>query len=320
MKKANKYRRQGNVKILEKALSISDRLFSMLAVRRGAARLRKFLLILLLVAPIVAGIVWVISYTIDKAYSLSIEHITYDSRQKLISKEQAMQLLGIEGSINMATLDASGMEELLESNPCIESAHIRAELPDTLSIELDERIPIVYVEMEHAADLGNRTRLFMDPKGYLFPVVPEYHGKFLGVPVWYLNPQDVREFKAGERIDEKYYSPIVQLVAASNRYSLVEIPAIREIFRPKEWKIVLSLEGGISVLMQVYGIRAQMERLAMILEHARATGKKVNSINVFPALNPTATFIAPAAADTPQDEEKDKPAAPARQQRSSRRR
>ena len=319
MKKLNKYRRQGNVKILEKALSISDRLFSMLAVRRGAARLKRFILILLLVAPIIAGIVWAVSYTIDKAYSLSIEHITYDSRQKLISKAQAMQLLGIEGAINMATLNASGMEELLESNPCIESAHIRAELPDTLSIEIDERIPIVYVEMEHAADLGKRTRLFMDPKGYLFPVVPEYHSKFMGVPVWYLNPNDIKEFKPGARIEEKHYSPIVQLVAASNRYGLTEIPAIREIFRPKEWKIVLSLDGGISVLMQVYGIRAQMERLAMILEHARATGKQVNSVNVFPSLNPTATFISPPAATPQADDKKEDKPAPAQRRRSRRR-
>lgn len=320
MKKLNKYRRQGNVKILEKALSLSDRLFSMLAVRRGAARLRKFLLILLIVAPLLAAIGWGISYTIDKAYSLSIDHITFDSRHRLISKEQAMKLLGIEGSINMATLDASGMEEQLESNPCIESAHIRAELPDTLSIELDERIPIVYVEMEHAADLGNRTRLFMDPKGYLFPVVPEYHSKFLGVPVWYLNANDIKDFKAGERIEEKHYRPIVQLVAASNRYGLTEIPAIREIFRPKEWKIVLSLEGGISVLMQVYGIRAQMERLAMILEHARATGKKVNSVNVFPAINPTATFIAAPGETAPQQPQQAEETQPApRRNRSQRR-
>lgn len=319
MKKLNKYRRQGNVKILEKALSISDRLFSMLAVRRGAARLKKILLATLLVAPILAAVVWGISYTIDKAYSLSIEHISYDSRQKLISKEQAMQLLGIEGAINMATLNASGMEKRLESNPCIESAHIRAELPDTLSIEIDERIPIVYVEMEHAADLGNRSRLFMDPKGYLFPVVPEYHSQFLGVPVWYLNPHDIKEFKPGERIEEKHYLPIVQLVAASNRYGLAEIPAIREIFRPKEWKIVLSLDGGISVLMQVYGIRAQMERLAMILEHSRATGKKINSINVFPALNPTATFIAPAPTSAPQEAEKNTPAPQAPPRRRPRR-
>lgn len=218
-----------------------------------------------------------------------------------------MQMLGIEGAINMATLDASGMEAILTSNPCIESAHIRAELPDTLSIEIEERIPIVYVEMEHAADKGQRQKLFMDPHGFLFPVMQEYHTKVMELPVWYLNASDVKEFKPGVRIDEELYRPITELVSALNLYQLTQIPSVREIFRSKSWKIVLTLEGGISVIMQVYGIYEQVDRLHMILEHARATGKKLSGINVVPAINPTATFIEPEAnKEEETDDKKDK--------------
>lgn len=312
MKKRNSYRRQGNVKILEKALSIKDALFSRLAVRRGAKRLRKIFLLLLLIVPICYGIFKGITYTIEKAYSLSIEHVDYTSSRGFIAKEHVMQMLGIEGAINMATLDASGMEAILTSNPCIESAHIRAELPDTLSIEIEERIPIVYVEMEHAADKGQRQKLFMDPHGFLFPVMQEYHTKVMELPVWYLNASDVKEFKPGVRIDEELYRPITELVSALNLYQLTQIPSVREIFRSKSWKIVLTLEGGISVIMQVYGIYEQVDRLHMILEHARATGKKLSAINVVPAINPTATFIEPEAnkeeeTDDKKDKSKNKP-------------
>lgn len=302
MKKGNRYRRQGNVKILEKALSLRDALFSRLAVRRGAKRLRKAFLLLLLIIPVCYGIFKAVTYTIDKAYSLSIEHVDFASARGFITKEHAMKMLGIEGAINMATLNATGMETALTSNPCIESAHIRAELPDTLSIEIEERIPIVYVEMENAADRGQRRKLFMDPKGYLFPVVPEYHTKVMELPVWYLNASDVKEFKPGTRIDEELYRPITELVSALNTYELAQIPSVREIFRSKSWKIVLTLEGGISVIMQVYDIRAQVDRLHMILEHARATGKKLSGINVVPSINPTATFIEPPVKDADTDE------------------
>ena len=70
----------------------------------------------------------------------------------------------------------------------------------------------------------------------------------------------------------------------------MEIPAIREIFRPKEWKIIITLEGGSEVLMQVYDLKGQMERLAMILEHCRATHRRPRSINVVPRLNPTVIY------------------------------
>ena len=70
----------------------------------------------------------------------------------------------------------------------------------------------------------------------------------------------------------------------------MEIPAIREIFRPKEWKIIITLENEAEVLMQVYDIKGQMERLAMILEHCRATHRAPRSINVIPRINPTVIY------------------------------
>ncbi len=290
----NRYRsleKEGNVRLLEKALSFSDRVFSRAGLVRGLRWLRRWMLYLLLALPLLLAAAWGIRYSIDKAYSMSIDNISYESRQKIISKEQALEILGIHGSVNLATLNATGMQKKLESNPCIASAHIRAELPETLNIEVEERIPVVYVEMEHAADTGQRRRLFMDPQGVLFPVVESYHGNFMGVPVWYLRPGDVPEFKEDAVVPERVRRPIVELVAAANMYNLTEIPAFREIFRPKEWKILATLDGGTEVEMQVYDIKGQMERLAMILEHARAVKKHAREINVIPRINPTVRYV-----------------------------
>ena len=298
MKKRNKYRSHfdsehassANVKLLEAALSLKHRFFSMVALRRGLRRLRRWTIILLIALPLLATLIWGCMTAVEKAYSLSIDKVTFDARQNLISKEQVMQILGIEESINMTSLDTSAMKAKLEEHSCIESAHIRAELPDTLHIEINERIPVVYVEQESGTETGNRVRFFMDPTGHLFPVMPEFHRNFMGVPVWYLQPGDVSEFKAGAVINEEKRRPITELVSAANMYSLVEIPAIREIFRPKEWKIIVTLEGSTEVLMQVYDLKGQMERLAMILEHCRATHRRARSINVVPRLNPTVIY------------------------------
>lgn len=307
MKKGNRFRRQGNVKILEKALSIRDALFSRLAVRRGAKRLRKIFLLLLLIIPVCIGIFYGISYTIDKAYSLSIERITFSSAHGFISKEQAMNILGIKESINMATLDASGMEETLRKDLSIASAHIRAELPDTLSIEIIERIPIVYVEMENGAEIGERKKLYMDIEGRLFPMVPEYHSKVQELPVWYLYPGDVKKFESGESIEESRYRPIAELIRAINTYSLTELPRVREIFRPKDWKIELTLEDGAVVTMQAIDIPRQILSLVELIEHARATKQHATSYNVIPTINRTAVFLpAPAEEEKKQDSEKDK--------------
>ncbi len=327
MPKRNRHRSETsqNVHLLEQALSLRDRLFSMLALKRGLTRLRRWGIGLLLVAGIAAGSFYAASKAMEKASSLSIDKVTYDSSQRLISKEQAMAILGIEGAVNLATLDAKGMEAKLKENLCIKEAHVRVAAPDTLRIDVDERIPIAYVEMESAASTGQRERLFVCPDGVLFPVVPEYHRNFLNAPVWYLQPTDVKALEPDERIKPENMRPICELIKASNHYDIAEIPRIREIFRPKEWKIVLTLEDGTEVLMQVYDIREQMDRLAMILEHARSTHRHARSVNVIPRMNPTIIYRtdetdADGDGKTAEEEEKDKKEADKGRSRSSSRR
>ncbi len=306
MKGRNKYRREKqNVHLLEQALSLKERLFSLLAFKRGARRLRKWLIVALIAAPIIWGIKVAVDYAIEKAYSMSIENVSYVSRHGLISRSQVMEILGIKNAINMATLDVSGMQDALSAHPCIANATIRAEMPETLHIEIDERIPVVYVEMENGAETGNRTRLFMDPKGVLFPVVEDYHRNFLNVPTWYLQPEDIKELKAGASIADKKSRPIKELIAASNAYNLVEIPAICEIFCPKEWKMVITLDNGTEVIMQAYEIKEQLERLAMVLEHSRVTKKPIRSVNVIPKINPAVIYAEPPA-PAPAETEKQK--------------
>lgn len=305
MKGRNKYRREKqNVHLLEQALSLKERLFSLLAFKRGARRLRKWLIVALIAAPIIWGIKVAVDYAIEKAYSMSIENVSYVSRHGLISRSQVMEILGIKNAINMATLDVSGMQDTLSAHPCIANATIRAEMPETLHIEIDERIPVVYVEMENGAETGNRTRLFMDPKGVLFPVVEDYHRNFLNVPTWYLQPEDIKELKAGASIADKKSRPIKELIAASNAYNLVEIPAICEIFCPKEWKMVITLDNGTEVIMQAYEIKEQLERLAMVLEHSRVTKKPIRSVNVIPKINPAVIYAEPPAPAPAETEKK----------------
>lgn len=283
-----------NAKQLEKEGPLIKRLARKLSRLRNARIQNTLLKYGIACVALLSAVIYLLAYVLELAYSLSIDNISYKSLRGIINKEQARKILNLKGSsINLATLNTNSLKRRLEQEQAIRRATIRAELPDTLCIEVEERIPIVYVEMENGAATGNRTRLFMDPEGVLFPVQEEYHSLFLGVPVWYLHPEDIEELRAGKCIDRALYRPIAEIVTAANAYGPEQIPPIIEIFRPKPWKIILVLESGTEVQMEVRNIKAQMERLYMILDHARATGRKVVSANVIPSVNPVAVF-APA--------------------------
>lgn len=298
-KRLNRLRaeRSDNIRILEQTLTGWRHFFDALALRRGLARAKRWCFYALCALPVIGLILYAASLGLDKAYGMSIDNISYESRRGFISKEQAMKLLNIGDSVNLATLDTAGMVRTLEENPCIASAHIRAELPETLNIEIEERIPLVYVEMENSAGMGTRQRYFMDKDGVLFPVMEEYHRDVLGVPVWYLHPEDVDRFEVGGVVRESARRPIVELACTANSYPLTDLPRISEIFRPKEWKLILTMENGTEVMMQVYDIREQVSRIAMMLAHARATHRRIRSLNVIPRDNPTATFADVAEPD-----------------------
>ena len=290
----NRYRKApksgDNVRAVEGSMTFGEKYFNSSFLRRSWAAVKKYARYALIVVPAVLLLFYGIRYAIARAYHMELDNISYEAEHKIISREQALDLLGIHDSINLTELNPVDWENRLMAHPCIASAHIHAELPDTLHIEVEERIPVVFVEMESGAGTGNRAKLYMDQNGRLFPIVPEFHQKFTNLPVWYLQAGDLAEFKPGADVAEKAYRPIVELAAAANHYSLEEIPSIKEIFRPKEWKIILTLDNGAEVLMQVYDIKGQMERLAMIIEHAAAVGKRPVSIDVIPRVNPTVIY------------------------------
>lgn len=287
----NRYRSESsNVRSLERRLSLRERLFSLLAIKRGTQRVKHILKMCLIALPLVFLAWYGINYALDMAYGMSVEYIHFQSRHGIVNKEQALQLLGIEGRVNMATLNTESLRRKLEAVPGIRSAIIRAELPDTLYIEVEERIPIVFVEWEDGVRTGDRSRFFMDPEGVLFRPHDELHGQFMGVATWYLRPEDAAKLSEGEKIEEQLSRPIARLVAASNNYNPDEIPRIVEIFHPKDWEFRLILETGTEVMMEKRNIHEQMDRLAMIFDHARATHRKLRSVNVIPALNPVAVF------------------------------
>ncbi|HIX89145.1 MAG TPA: FtsQ-type POTRA domain-containing protein [Candidatus Akkermansia intestinavium] len=311
----NRYRPRNEdrniVSRLEKMLPFWERLWSRMTLRRILSSLKRWLLVTVLAAAALVGLFFVVYYAIDKAASLSIDKINIQSRHGMIDRDEILKLLGLKGAVNLATLNAHGMEKRLEACPAIESATVRAELPDTLVIEVAERIPIVYVAMETDVDTGVSRELFMDPEGHVFPADPNTYADFLGVPVWYLPPGSCDKLEPGTVLSPELIAPICDIIRASNLYDpATEIPPIREIFRPKDWEIRLILEGGTEVRMAVYDVTSQMARLAMVLEHARRTKRHISSANVIPEQNPAVIFLDsrhPAAQPAPSEAEEESP-------------
>ncbi len=291
MKQFNKHRGDSKVKQLESRFSYMQRLKDVFTSRRGLHKLRVYGLYLAGLTLLYCAGNEAYTRLIEKTYSAHIEHIKYQSNG-IVEQSHAIQILGLTTESTFAKLDCETMKGQLEANPAIVSALVLKERPNTLVIHVTERLPLAYVKMMNAVGQVHPPEpLFVDETGYLFPVLKEQHSPFLNSPTWYLKPNDVAKFQVGAQVKEDSYKPIVKLLSEVNHYDLTEIPLIKSIQCPKEWKILLCLENGTEVMMKNSDIEAQVSRLKYILEHAHNTNRKVRSVNVIPSKNPAVTFF-----------------------------
>lgn len=285
----NRYRshNRDTVKQLEQKLSFGQRLFSVVAFLRGAKKLRSWIII---IAAIFVGVMIlnsVFRYTVA-SYGTQAHHIHYGSQYEIISKEQIVNMLGISKDTDFASLPITELNKKLNNHPAIKEANIFLDSTLSLNINIVEHLPLLYVEMADRAVSGKTTRLCLSPEGEMFAYDPEFHKNFVDLPVWLLNPGDVETLAEGKTLDPELCQPVIKLAQTANSYDdLTQLPHIVTIERPsgntKQWKMILRLENGATVEMSaLHDIPAQVNRLVLVLEHARLMNKKLISTSVVP--------------------------------------
>lgn len=291
----NRYRTpkaQDNVRELEKELSFKERLFSILALKRGMNRLSKWMLIVVLALAVGTGLTYFGFYLFDAAYGRNLQSITYTSKHGILSKQQMLNMIGVEADTDLDSLPLDELVEKLNSHPAICSATITRKGTDMLHVDIVEHAPIAFVEMADSAITGKSVRLYVSPEGTLFSVDPELHAKFNNLPVWLLNVGDVKTFTPGAKLSPELCEPILELIIASNSYDLLELPAISTIQCPDryshQWRIILHLENGTVVFMSKFAdIQDQLYKLVRIIGHARSVGKRLKSVEIAPSEYPS---------------------------------
>ncbi len=296
MAKKNSYRTQAGkkseLKQLEKVKLLRDKLRRVrknyrLHLSRG---LKKALIIIPLVTILGFGGYYAVQSIREHAATLNISNIHVES-EGYMSKQEILDMLDLQDGAHFISIDTKELTKKLEASPLIHHANVTANFPDTLNIQVQERFPLALIEMEDGILTGQRERFFICKEGHILPIIEgSFHQQFLHSPIWYVRPTDYDQYSTEGRIKEQSLESIVELIEAINQHQLDALPAVTEIHRPKEWKIILSLETGTEVVMRTSDIKGQMERLITILQHARDNQRLVRSVNVIPEINPAVVY------------------------------
>lgn len=131
---------------------------------RALLLLRPFVAALILVGLPVTATVWV---TTSPLFLLA--EIRIGPTESVSTEEVALALAGLEGQ-HLMVLSLADVENLLASNPWIEGAAIRKELPNRLMVEVHERSPVALLRQEEGLFYVDKTGFVMEPYDPAGPV------------------------------------------------------------------------------------------------------------------------------------------------------
>jgi len=117
--------------------------------RRGARLALRCARLALLVSiiPALGAAGWLAYETLTTTEALAVKTIKV-SGAKRVTREEVIAISGIEPGMNILTFNTARTVERLESDPWIERASVERRAPDTVRIEITERVPVALVKLD----------------------------------------------------------------------------------------------------------------------------------------------------------------------------
>ena len=181
---------------------------------------------------------------------LEVGLIEIEGSRKILN-EDVVELSGIERGINILNIDTRAAETLLKTHPFIEDASVKRILPDTIGIELVERVPVALISAEGL--------YAMDSKGVLFKEYSFTDG--LDLPV-ITGPDNSDEW-----LEELKPGVLELLTILGNGTSRLKVSELSEIHGDPYYGFTLiTLKNGVRIDIGSSDFKGKLSRLGKVLE------------------------------------------------------
>lgn len=208
-----------------------------------------------------------------------------------LTRQEILDYLDIKPSQNTFTLKTSSLQEKLLERPDLKSAQIERKLPAGLSITIEERSPIAWIEC-------SETRLFpyepdasllIDAEGNLFTYNPKHHPSAKEKPVLHITPPANGQYQAGMKLDSLLSEQILGFLSKLNA-AQPPLPALELLSLPNEWSFLARFANGMEITFGVTHHERQINDLQAILIYANSQQKHIQTANLLPEKNIPVTY------------------------------
>jgi len=272
---------------------------------------------LVLIGGVVAGLVWAIGIGLRRAFleneDFRISLIELNDNP-VMDELRLVEMGGIDLNESIFSINVSELEGMLLGLPELAVADVERELPGTLRVRVQARVPVAWLEVPVHEVRGRdpESGLLVDPNGILFPCLGEMAGSTIELPVIVIKDPRQPEPLAGALCESPELLRGLAMLRLAKKVDGMPELGITRIEQSNEWSVVVETGDGIEAKFGLSGHDRQFDDLVRAHRHAESQGYRIATIDLIPERNIPITTLgsAPPPRAIPVAEPDARPPAP----------
>ena len=271
--------------------------------RRLLDWLAKFLIVAALGTGLYFGARKTISWLILKNPDYNVAELDVQT-DGFLDAERVLQTADLHKGGNIFLVNLDRAKTRIESIPEVEHAQVSRQLPNRITVEINERKPVAWLSTARGIDtrdevVASKDSFLIDANGVL--LLPRK-----------LSPQDrylpiIRHYRGtslaeGAQTDGEEIKAALDLLRAHQDSLVAARFQIQEIDLAKHYGLQVTDHNGTQVLFALEEMDRQLKRLDTYLQYTDQHGQRIQTINLLVQKNVPVTYMADAVAtDKPAD-------------------
>lgn len=252
-------------------------------VRRGLVVVFLTALAAVLLFSVFAGMKYAGSlfFSRNPKFELKVINVTSDGR---LTPDFFCERAGLQTGTNLFSVDFDKLRKKLEEVPLVESVTIERKLPDTLNINVIERVALAQIRWNPRA-----LPFLIDRHGAVIPMTRS------GQSLPLIEGLRLEKVKPGDRIDNPGIRQCLELIAAADQLGLGSQVAFAGFDIRYPDFVTAVVNGDTTVRFPQHSAREKLVRLVSVLQLSNEQGRRVKTIDLTPdGRNVPVTFYEPA--------------------------
>lgn len=229
--------------------------------KKQKTRSKKTTVILVIIVLLICGLVFLLFSNMFEIKNIEIKN---NSR---LSKEKIEEICDFDKYRNIFWVTNIGISKDLEKNAYVENVKIHKKLPDTLIIDIKERVPRYMLQI---AD----SYVYINNQGYLLEVSTEN----IGLPIILGLKTDLSNVEAGKRLDVedlKRLETIIKIMDTAAVHNIDNLITKIDISDDRNYTIILESEGKTVYLGDATDLNTRMIYLSGILNREKGVAGEI---------------------------------------------